>query len=160
MKPQIKFIKSREVFINNKKRCIYTKPNDTKEYVKNNKKFILLSRYIKLNSKNLIKFGGVRNIITPSQSSQPSQPSQRSPRSPPTEDPTSRGRVLTQTADSRSSRSSRSRSPSSPSSPCVKELVRNYEERRDQDKDEWIWVDQWGILCGGGKKKKSIKKVK
>ena len=66
MKPQIKFIKSKDIFINNKKRCIYTKPNDTKEYVKNNKKFILLSRYIKSNSKNLkksnkiIKLGGLR----------------------------------------------------------------------------------------------------
>jgi len=162
MKPQIKFIKSKDIFINNKKRCIYTKPNDTKEYVKNNKKFILLSRYIKLNSKNLkkskkiIKLGGLRISNTHS----PPSP-QKSLTTPikkyvevgddgsedESEDESDPKKTVKKTnvITARTSRSARvpssppspPSSPSSPSSPDVKKLTNSYKKMLEN-------IGKWG----------------
>jgi hypothetical protein len=152
MKPQIKFIKSKDIFINNKKRCIYTKPNDTKEYVKNNKKFILLSRYIKLNSKNLkkskknIKLGGLRISKT---HSPPSPPKSLTPPikeyvevgEDESDDESDDNKTVKKTTviTARTSRSARvpSSSPSSPSSPNVKKLTNSYTNMLDN-------IDKWG----------------
>jgi len=54
--------KIKTVIINGKKKCIYMKPRGTREYVKYNKEFILLNRYIKLISKNLKKQKGGTQI--------------------------------------------------------------------------------------------------
>lgn len=160
MKPQIKFIKSKDIFINNKKRCIYTKPNDTKEYVKNNKKFILLSRYIKSNSKNLknskkiIKLGGLRISKTQSTPSPPKSltssnnkyvevgDDESEDESEDESDDKKPVKKTTNVITARTSRSARvpSSSPSSPSSsssPKVKDLTKSYAKMLKN-------FDKWG----------------
>lgn len=52
---KVKYIKIRKETINGKSRCIYMKPKDAREYVRYNKEYLLLNRYLKLSSKNLIK---------------------------------------------------------------------------------------------------------
>ena len=57
----VQYNKIKTVIINGRHKCIYMKPRGTREYVKYNKEFILLNRYIKLISKNLKKQkGGTR----------------------------------------------------------------------------------------------------
>ena len=57
----VQYNKIKTVIINGRNKCIYMKPRGTREYVKYNKEFILLNRYIKLISKNLKKQkGGTR----------------------------------------------------------------------------------------------------
>ena len=54
----IQYNKIKTVLINGKKKCIYMKPRGTREYVRHNKEFILLNRYLKLISKKLKKQKG------------------------------------------------------------------------------------------------------
>lgn len=57
----VQYNKIKTVIINGRNKCIFMKPRGTREYVKYNKEFILLNRYIKLISKNLKKQkGGTR----------------------------------------------------------------------------------------------------
>ena len=61
MNKTVQYNKIKTVIINGRKKCIYMKPRGTREYVKYNKEFILLNRYIKLISKKLKKQkGGTR----------------------------------------------------------------------------------------------------
>lgn len=58
MNKKIQYNKIKTVLINGKKKCIYMKPRGTREYVRHNKEFILLNRYLKLISKKLKKQKG------------------------------------------------------------------------------------------------------
>ena len=60
----VQYNKIKTVLINGKKKCIYMKPRGTREYVRHNKEFILLNRYLKLISKKLKKQkGGVLSCL-------------------------------------------------------------------------------------------------
>jgi hypothetical protein len=62
MNKMVQYNKIKTVIINGRKKCIYMKPRGTREYVKYNKEFILLNRYIKLISKKLKKQKGGTQI--------------------------------------------------------------------------------------------------
>ena len=62
MNKMVQYNKIKTVIINGRKKCIYMKPRGTREYVKYNKEFVLLNRYIKLISKKLKKQKGGTQI--------------------------------------------------------------------------------------------------
>jgi hypothetical protein len=62
MNKVVQYNKIKTVIINGRKKCIYMKPRGTREFVKYNKEFILLNRYIKLISKKLKKQKGGTQI--------------------------------------------------------------------------------------------------
>lgn len=61
MKDNEKYKKSRNIIINERKRCLYIKPRGKKEYIKYKREYILLENYLKIIRKNK-QNGGNDNI--------------------------------------------------------------------------------------------------